>query len=582
MVDPLDNLPSSEQLRRLLLQDEQERLDRLEARYGDDDALTTSLVPIIADVLRGAGVKDYRRLADALAPIVLQSIKTEIHNSRDMMVDALYPITGRLVAAAVRNAFKDLVDQLNDKLDKSLSVDRWRAKIKAKVSGRSEAEILLSEGAAFEIVDLFLINRQSGLLIAQAGPDADQGGVDSQLLSSILTAIMAFVRDAMSQSSEQDLRTLHVGDVRLHLQVSPGAILAIKTRGPPPAGFDTALSETFYAFLSRWGNVLSDPDQIESHDERALTEDLEARFQSLLKAKQSNFKSSSNKGAILLGSLAMIAALWLGWAFYKGWSNDRIEAAAHTLIVQQSELSGYPIEASYDRGDNTLVVSGLFPNRDAIETLQSELEITIPDVAVFMNVGTLPDSAPDLSGIPTNVDLTKSQESLRDELTSVIDDRIGIFSGDIAEIEQRLPTQGELEHDTIRTWLERQSLRFANDSTFDDETLANLVLDQIAARFPSLPEDIGLRVVGYGDDLGEESVSARVSRARAALVASRLSALGIPSDRLQVVGRGEEKRIGEVDGPGSVNRRVEFELTYYLSDRQGLDEVREEDGYGNR
>ena len=582
MVDPLDNLPSSEQLRRLLLQDEQERLDRLEARYGDDDALTISLVPIIADVLRDAGVKDYRRLADALAPIVLQSIKTEIHNSRDMMVDALYPITGRLVAAAVRNAFKDLVDQLNDKLDKSLSVDRWRAKIKAKVSGRSEAEILLSEGAAFEIVDLFLINRQSGLLIAQAGPDADQGGVDSQLLSSILTAIMAFVRDAMSQSSEQDLRTLHVGDVRLHLQVSPGAILAIKTKGPPPAGFDTALSETFYAFLSRWGNVLSDPDQIESHDERALTEDLEARFQSLLKAKQSNFKSSSNKGAILLGSLAMIAALWLGWAFYKGWSNDRIEAAAHTLIVQQSELSGYPIEASYDRGDNTLVVSGLFPNRDAIETLQSELEITIPDVAVFMNVGTLPDSAPDLSGIPTNVDLTESQESLRDELTSVIDDRIAVFSGDIAEIEQRLPTQGELEHDTIRTWLERQSLRFANDSTFDDETLANLVLDQIAARFPSLPEDIGLRVVGYGDDLGEESVSARVSRARAALVASRLSALGIPSDRLQVVGRGEEKRIGEVDGPGSVNRRVEFELTYYLSDRQGLDEVREENGYGNR
>ena len=44
----------------------------------------------------------------------------------------------------------------------------------------------------------------------------------------------------------------------------------------------------------------------------------------------------------------MIAALWLGWSFYKGWSNDRIEATAHSLIGQQSELNGYPIEASVD------------------------------------------------------------------------------------------------------------------------------------------------------------------------------------------------------------------------------------------
>ena len=229
-----------------------------------------------------------------------------------MMVDALYPITGRLVAAAVRNAFKDLVDQLNSRLDSTLSVDRWRAKLKAVISGRSEAEILLSEGAAFEIIDLLLINRQSGLLIAQAGIDAEQGSMDSNLLGSILTAIMAFVRDAMSQSSEQDLRTLHVGDMRLHLQVSPSAVLAVKTKGPPPAGFETELNEIFYAFLSRWGSVLGDPDKIESHDGMALAADLDERFQSLLKAKQSNFRGASGKGSFLLGALASLAVFWIG------------------------------------------------------------------------------------------------------------------------------------------------------------------------------------------------------------------------------------------------------------------------------
>ena len=599
MVDPLDNLVSSEQLRRLLLQEEQERIDRLEARLGDDDALKDSLIPIIADVLRDAGVKDYRRLAGALAPIVLESIKTEIRNSRDMMVDALYPITGRLVAAAVRNAFKDLVDQLNTKLDSTLSVDRWRAKIKAKLSGRSEAEILLSEGAAFEIVDLLLINRQSGLLIAQAGPDAEKERTDSHLLSSILTAIMAFVRDAMSQSSEQDLRTLHVGDVRLHLQVSPGAILAIKTKGPPPAGFETALSETFYAFLSRWGHALSDPDQIESPDKVTLTDDLEERLQSLLKAKQNNFRGSSKKGAILLVLLASIAVLWFGWIVYTGWAGDRIEGIARSIIAEQSELVGYPIDARYHRDDDTLAVSGLLPSQKSISTLRKGLETALPDVALSMNVGKLPDQGLDPDEIPTKADLVEGQQIVRQEmidaldsrisalsqtrseLTDVLGSRLSTLSATIAALDQRLPTVKQAEHAEFRSWLDRQSIRFGDDSEFDDEAKANEILEKLADQFSSLPTNVNLRVVGYGDDLGEESVSARVSRSRAAFVAERLRSLGVPSRRLQTVGRGEEKRIGDVDGPGSVNRRVEFE-PIYLPDRQSPDDAASEADDGTR
>ena len=558
MVDPLDNLTSSEQLRRLLLHEEQERIERLEARFGDDEALTTSLVPVIADVLRDAGVKDYRRLADSLAPIVLQSIKTEIHNSRDMMVDALYPITGRLVAAAVRNAFKDLVDQLNSRLDSTLSADRWRAKFKATISGRSEAEILLSEGAAFEIVDLLLINRQSGLLIAQAGPSTDQSGTDSQLLGSILTAIMAFVRDAMSQSSEQDLRTLHVGDVRLHLQVSPGAILAIKTKGPPPAGLETALNETFYAFLTRWGTLLSDPDQIEGSDAIALTDDLEARFQSLQKARQTNFKGPSRKAAIALGAIASAVAVWIGWAAFDRWTENRIEAEAHSIITARPELTGYPLAADYRRDDDTLVISGLLPSDIAITSLKAELDKSLPAVPLVMDVGSLPD-VKQPEGLKL-ADLEEWREGLRGELIDVMDGRMSELAQAIAAIEKRLPSAREAELTEIRSWLDRQSIRFDNGTNFRDEEEAVRLLQTMADRFSTLPDDVGLLVVGYADDLGEASSSSRISRLRARLVAERLAERGMPSRRLQAVGRGEEDRISDVDGVGSGNRRVEFEL----------------------
>ena len=581
MADPFDNLTSSEQLRRLLLQEEQERIDRLEARLGDDDALRGSLTPVIADVLRDAGVKDYRRLASALAPIVVESIKTEIHNSRDMMVDALYPITGRLVAAAVRNAFKDLVDQLNGRLDSTLSVDRWRAKLKAMISGRSEAEVLLSEGAAFEIIDLLLIDRQSGLLIAQAGVDADQGSMDSNLLGSILTAIMAFVRDAMSQSSEQDLRTLHVGDMQLHLQVSPSAVLAVKTKGPPPAGFETALNEQFYAFLSRWGGELGEPDQIDSQSEQALSEDLEERFQSLLEAKQSNFKGKSNKGLILLGALASFAVLWIGWLVYDEWSKGRVEAMARSVIERQDELVGFPIDVMHRETDDMLLISGLLPSQEAASKLRDELGNVFPDTAFSMNVGTLPDRSSDERTVAALAELAQQQETLRVEITDGFDDRVLSLSEKVVGIERRLPSSSEVEHTAFRSWLYRQSIRFLDRRDFRDTARANGTLKEIADRFSMMPADVGLRVIGYGDDLGDERASSSVSRSRAVLVADRLRDLGVPSSRLQVIGRGKERRIDDADGPDSVNRRVEFELTY-RSDQSSSSGATNESDHGTR
>ena len=607
MADPLDNLTSSEQLRRLLVQEEQERIDRLEARLGDDASLKDSLVPIVADVLRDAGVRDYRRLADALAPVVLQSIKTEIQNSRDMMVDALYPITGRLVAAAVRNAFKDLVEQLNAKLDKTLSVDRWRARVKAKLSGRTEAEVLLSEGAVFDIVELLLIDRQSGLLVAQAMAEGERDGGDgasSHLMSSILTAIMAFVRDAMSQSSEQDLRTLHVGDVRLHLQVSPGAILAIKTRGPPPPGFETALGEAYYAFLSRWGHVLSEPDELESHDELALTEDLEARFQSLLEAKQTNFRKPSKKGALLLGALAAAAILWLSWTVYQGWMVDRIETAARSVVDQRGELKGYPIDVSYERDANSLTVSGLAPDEDAMEGLAADLERRFPDASIISNVGLLPDRSALDNEFATKAELNAWRDRLtrdvaesqsatkadldawRDRLTLEVTENLSATKADldawrdrltldvtdeldgqraalldkVAGLEQRFPTSGELELDAFRSWIDQVTIRFDDGRQLNDETQTGEILARAAEHLSNLTPDLRLRVVGYSDDLGDDGVNADISAARAAFIAARLTDLGVPPDRLDVVGRGDERRIVDADGAGSANRRVEFEL----------------------
>ncbi len=567
MTNPLDNLTSGEQLRRLLLQEEQERLDRLEVRLGDDDALKASLVPLIADVLRDAGVQDYRRLAAALAPVVLQSIKTEIHNSRDMMVDALYPITGRLVAAAVRNAFRDLVEQLNQKLDSSLSVDRWRARLKARMTGRSEAEILLSEGAAFEITDLLLIDRETGLLIAQAGADAEEGGMDSHLLGSILTAIMAFVRDAMHESPEQDLRTLHVGDMRLHLQASPGAVLAIKTKGPPPAGFDSALNEIFCAFLARWGEAMSDPDDLDQGTAVALREDLERRFQALLQAKQKNFRAPSRKGTILLGGLALIMIGLIGWQLFGRWERGTIEARARTVIADMPGLTGYPFTVRYMSEDGIVSITGLTPNDEVLERLRQALAKALPETELAFDVQALPKPNVDLDHLVSRDEFARSNRALEAGVRTSFDQDTRALQAAVETIESALLTDDEREVAAFRAWLDRQSLRFGEGNRFDDEVRASAVLSGVVERFWNLPADMGLLIVGYADEIGAQQASAKVSLARAEIVSKRLKILGLPPERLAVVGRGDENRISQETGLESANRRVEFEVRFLQKDR---------------
>ena len=79
------------------LSDLQRRADQIDARVGDGPALTESVETVLVEVLRTAQARDHERVASALAPLIVSSMRAEIRNSRDMMVEALYPITGRLV-----------------------------------------------------------------------------------------------------------------------------------------------------------------------------------------------------------------------------------------------------------------------------------------------------------------------------------------------------------------------------------------------------------------------------------------------------------------------------------------------------
>ena len=379
-----------EELKHLLLGAELSLLDRveercadLETRFGDDESLRGTLRGVIVDVLRDAGVQDYDRLASVLAPIVLASIRKEIRDSRDMMVDALYPITGKLVAAAVRNAFRELMESVNEKLDQSLSVDRWKARLKAKVTGRSEAEILLQSNPPLHIDEILVIHRPTGLLIGRSGADAEpDGGADRDVVSGMLTAIMSFSRDAFGTDDQSDLESLAFGDSQLFLRTSPAVILAVRARGLPPRKFATALDRLFRSFLNQWGATLANFDgSLDESTSSSLQSDLDTRFSDLLKAEKKNFKPKSRKGLIAATAIAACLVLWVGYVVYDDWRISQIEQTGRQIVNNQATLAGYPVSVRYDADKERLFIGGLIPHDYSIDRLNADLKKALPSVA---------------------------------------------------------------------------------------------------------------------------------------------------------------------------------------------------------
>jgi outer membrane protein OmpA-like peptidoglycan-associated protein len=465
-----------EELKRLLLASEldlleriRKRCDELDARVGDDPALKESVRRVIVEVLRESGLHDHDRLARALAPLIVSSMREEIRNSRDMMVDALYPITGRLVAAAVRNAFTELMEKLNRKLDEGISVERWKAKLQAKATGRSEAEILLSRNPPFGIDEIFIIHRPTGLLIERMDTQADAAdAIDSDLMSGMLTAIMAFVQDAFKDAEGGELRTLAFGESQLFLQTSPSVILAAKTNGTAPAEFETTLQELFFGILERWSEFLAEFDGDSVQDQKiAFRGDLQERFRDLQKARATNFRGRSWKVRAVIAIVLILVAIWPALSLYDYYRASAIEDRARRVIAAQEALIGYPIKLHYDKDTKALIIEGLLPSSESREQLTAELDRILPQVAKSLQLGSLRQARGDEVGYGNLASLQGELGRLKNVFTQALADLETKTQSSNSEIAQEFSKAvGTLE----RTLLQKQNLTKEDIS----EAIANL------------------------------------------------------------------------------------------------------------
>ncbi len=237
-------------LRKIILHEDEKRvaeleneLSELKDRINDTDELLEKLDPVIADTLARKIHESKDDMAEALAPVMGAAIKHQIADAKEDMVDALYPVIGSTIRKSITEAMKHLVQTVNEKVDRALSFQLLFRKIKSRVTGVSEGAQFLTESFPFQIHEVFLIHKESGLLLHHFAHTAKSKSADQSIISGMLTAIREFANTAFDQNGKHQLHQIEYDNLQISLEDGRHAYLAAVTEGVVPDNFPQALQQ---------------------------------------------------------------------------------------------------------------------------------------------------------------------------------------------------------------------------------------------------------------------------------------------------------------------------------------------------
>ncbi len=332
------------ELRSLIVGPEQRQLHTIQARLDDPatQARDVSRVLPVAMLLR----KDDPQMTRALAPTVEEALTASVRRNPRPLADALFPIFGPAIRKAIAASLSSMLESLNQTLDHSLS---WRAlqwRITALRTGKSFAEVVLLNTLVYRVEQVFLIDRDTGLLL-QHVTSAAVKAQDADMVSGMLTAIRDFARDSFRVSEDEALDQLRVGDLSVWIEGGPHAVIAAVIRGAAPAELRRRMQEAIEHVHARMGDALVAFDG-DAQPFDAVRPTLEGLIESSYRTER------KNTSPVLWLALAAVLLLLLWWAFSAAAARSRWNSYLSALRAEPGI-----VVVSTERRDGRFVVNGL-------------------------------------------------------------------------------------------------------------------------------------------------------------------------------------------------------------------------------
>jgi outer membrane protein OmpA-like peptidoglycan-associated protein len=498
-------------------------------------AIAKAIAPEIAISIREQILLDASAISQTLGPEMGKAIKTQIELEKDAMVDALYPVIGSTIAKYM----VEVVQDINSRVEKTLSFEGIKRKFKAKIQGVSEAELIFKESVGYRVPAIFLIDKDSGLVIQEIQIPGEKQ-LDSDMLAGMLTAIRSFANDCIASGSE--LGAINYGDWQIPLEVAGYCYVAAIVAGEPPKEFIAKIRQVL-------GEIVMEHDQIIrnfSGDPTDVPVSLRTKLEQLTKVnKHQPDKPHKSSPPLLLWVLIFLLGLVLvpwGMGNYRARVAHRIEQSTAIQLDAAPELSVYRLDPKVEGGK--LILQGRVPDRylrDRAQTIvqgiaeQNQLQMDNQIVAVdvptspsliigeMQRLTKLFNQQPQVS-IQTNYQsqtLTVQGVVLDESTRKTIGEAFKQIPGVeqvVFNLDQQLPVV-------------KQRIYFKSGSAeldFADNSSKINAVKTILQQHPQL----SLRLVVESDGVGSSVVNQRLSQKRCQSVKTALVARGIKANRL--------------------------------------------------
>jgi OOP family OmpA-OmpF porin len=561
-----DDVPDDlSELRTLILGAEHaRRIDALYARLENPEVMARAIGPVLPDAIARRGRDPM--LARALEPSIEHALTASVRRNPHPLADALFPVIGPAIRNAIAHTLGTMFETFNRTLEQSMSWRALRWRIEAMRTGRPFSEVVLLHTLEYRVEQVFLIHRESGLLLQHAAAEslAVQG---ADMVSAMLTAIRDFVRDSFGVGTTDGLDALRVGELSVLIVQGPHAILAGVVRGTAPPDARVPLQDALETVHLQYATDLA-AFAGDSGPFDAARPILEACLVSQHKSKRGRrgFALSWRWAAAgLVGAAAL--AWWLGLSIRDGrrWDRylDRLRSEPGILVLDAG------------RRGRTFTVSGL---RDPLA----------PDPASFVAAASLSPERVDgrwqfYQALDPPFVIRRARTVLRppDGVTLHIESGVLTVAGDvppawahdaerlapmIAGVRELDPNVAPAAARALAARLERASLRFVRGRAElvpgQEAAVAEVtaILRQADDFARAVGRPVEVRLVGHADADGPDDLNLPLSRARArtalALVAAaRFTGLAFVPDG---VGSSQPVATDGTDAAKQLNRRVSF------------------------
>ncbi len=478
---------------------------------------------------------DRNSIAQVLAPEMGRTIKEQIRLERDAMVDALYPVIGNTISKYMTEAIKTI----NDKVSNALSMEGVERKIRSKVQGVSEAELILKESIPLVVQAVFLIHKASGLVIAEAQEEGDYR-LESEMVAGMLTAIRSFVNDCIVKPGEiSELNEIEYGDSKIILEVGGYCYLAVIVKGTPNAAFIKKMRKTVSILILDYEQPIQefdgDPANVPDRIQELVNQILEST------APKTQGKPYALLG-LFLGGFGFMLVLWMGFFYYNS-IQRRIESQVALALSSAPELAVYRLDVTAKR--NRVIVSGKLPNQELRQQAETIATAAVGDRILenqIIAVDVPPDSTLVRGEVARVSDVFNQTNGV--DITANYVNRTVTIAGTVMEMSQADQIVQGFQQipgiNSVVSTLKLDPVTIESRIYFDaGSARLNPSYEQTVATLKEFLEQYpekNLRIIGHSDRTGSPTRNQRLALQRAQAVQTALIQSGVQPTRLEAIG----------------------------------------------